>query len=606
MRRTLHLLVSFFALVSTSVVLAVGGAGAASSATLTVGSRAGFAPGGGILWESDADLAKDLDAMAATGAHWVRFDFDWNSVENTKGNFNWYATDRAVHAAQARGLQVLALPAYTPPWARAAGTSDKTPPSNPADFANFVRAAVQRYSGQGVKHWEIWNEPNIPNFWASGPNAAAYASLLKAAGDAVHLVDPSATVLSAGMSPATDSTNSISPLTFLTRIYAAGVQSSFDAVAIHPYSYPALPMDPSTASWNTFYRMPQLHDLMVAHGDGAKKIWGTEFGAPTGTNAVAVSETKQAQVAHDGYDAITKWSWAGPLFWYSHRDAGTNPLDVEQNFGLIRQNFTPKPALATFTAAMATPIAGTGVGTLPVVPPAPPAPTGPSTSGLVLDGWGGLHPFGDEAAPTTGAYWKGWDIARGMAMLPDGSGGLVLDGWGGLHPFTTGTAAAPAPTHTAYWKGWDIARSIALLPDGTGGYVLDGWGGLHPFAIGSNPLPPDVSGLPYWKGWAIARSVTILPDGTGGYVLDGWGGVHPFAIGHNKAPAGFDTGAYWKGWDIARGLTLLADGSGGFVLDGWGGLHGFGLNGQPAPAMPSSAYWGGWDIARAIVAHTQG
>src|SRR5439155_12890199 len=37
--------------------------------------------------------------------------------------------------------------------------------------------------------------------------------------------------------------------------------------------------------------------------------------------------------------------------------------------------------------------------------------------------------------PVGGPYWPGWDIARGVAVRLDGTGGLVLDGWGGLHPF---------------------------------------------------------------------------------------------------------------------------------------------------------------------------
>ena len=57
---------------------------------------------------------------------------------------------------------------------------------------------------------------------------------------------------------------------------------SFDALGYHPYSYPYPPM--YKADWNTFYRTPAVHALMVKHGDGAKRIWGTEAGYPTGSN----------------------------------------------------------------------------------------------------------------------------------------------------------------------------------------------------------------------------------------------------------------------------------------------------------------------------------
>ncbi len=199
-------------------------------------------------------------------------------------------------------------------------------------------------------------------------------------------------------------------------------------------------------------------------------------------------------------------------------------------------------------------------------------------------------------------YWRGWDIARGTALLPDSDGGYVLDGWGGIHRFRTNdNSTPPALTSTPYSKGWDIARDLTLLPGGTGGYVLDGWGGLHRFAVGGNPLPGGVSGGPYWKDWDIARDVAILPNGTGGYVLDGWGGIHRFAIGANPLPPPVSGGPYWKGWDIARGIALTADGKGGYVLDGWGGIHRFSIGANPRPApITGHPYWKGWDIARSL------
>ena len=61
-----------------------------------------------------------------------------------------------------------------------------------------------------------------------------------------------------------------------------GGGGSFDAVGHHPYSYP---YDPSGGqSWNAFTQTGYLYQIMVANGDGAKKVWGTESGAPTGND----------------------------------------------------------------------------------------------------------------------------------------------------------------------------------------------------------------------------------------------------------------------------------------------------------------------------------
>jgi putative pyrroloquinoline-quinone binding quinoprotein len=215
-----------------------------------------------------------------------------------------------------------------------------------------------------------------------------------------------------------------------------------------------------------------------------------------------------------------------------------------------------------------------------------------------LDGWGGIHAGGSAPPMIATTYWHGWNIARSLALFPDGSGGYVLDGYGGLHPF--GSAGAVAGF--TYWPGWDIARQVVLAPWSTAGnpagWTLDGYGGLHPF--GGAPL---ISGFTYWGGWDIARGVVILPDSTpgavAGYTLDGWGGVHAFG----GAPA-IGNATYWQGSDLARGLTLTPNAStanaAGWTLDAYGGVHPFGT----APAAPASAYWAGWDIARGLVAWT--
>jgi hypothetical protein len=54
-------------------------------------------------------------------------------------------------------------------------------------------------------------------------------------------------------------------------------------------------------------------------------------------------------------------------------------------------------------------------------------------------------------------YWRGWDIARGLWLLPGSAGaGYTLDGWGGLHPF----GGAPPIASSPYWSGHDIARNL--------------------------------------------------------------------------------------------------------------------------------------------------
>ncbi|MGZ6928463.1 MAG: hypothetical protein ACXVJX_07715 [Acidimicrobiia bacterium] len=226
--------------------------------------------------------------------------------------------------------------------------------------------------------------------------------------------------------------------------------------------------------------------------------------------------------------------------------------------------------------------------------------------GLTVDGFGGLHRFrvgtgARLAAPRGAPAWPGWDIARGVALLPDHSGGYVLDGFGGLHPFAIGTdALPPAARGTPYWPGWDIARGVTVLPDGSGGYVVDGFGGLHPFRIGRGGPPPAVTTVASWPGRDVARGVALRPDGRSGYVVTSTGVLARVAFGGAARPPGA-RGTFRPATAVMRGVVLLPDGTGGYTLDDRGGLHPFavGATAPVAPPTAGAATWT-WSIARGV------
>ena len=323
----------------------------------TVGQAiGGIADAPSILGLDDADLAQHLDAIQNTGASWLRFDFLWNAIEPQNNAWNWTNYDRVVAAVHARGFKVLGLLAYTPAWARSAAcpSTDKCPPGDLAEWQQFVTTAVNRYKGI-VTHWEIWNEPNLRYFWASGPDPAAYVQLLKASYPAVKAADPNAVVVTGGLAPAETADADHYPIySFAQGIYAAGGQGSFDALGLHPYTYPYVPDDPFP--YNNYYTLGKYYDLMVANGDASKQVWATESGAPTGTyvgsDRQAVSEATQATVAKRIYEIAAQRPWQGPVFWFCFRDYGPDLGDIEQNFGLLHYDGTPKPSYSAYVAAM--------------------------------------------------------------------------------------------------------------------------------------------------------------------------------------------------------------------------------------------------------------
>lgn len=313
------------------------------------GEGAGIAMGGPWTWAAPEQQAADLAEVAASGAKWIRVSFPWSAMEPNAGQLNWGVHDRIVWLANAYGLKIIANVTYTPDWARPAFClSSRCAPVYPERYAAFLGAAVRRYAPYGVRAWEIWNEPNLTQFWQPQPDPVGYSLLLRGAYVAAKAADPTVTVLTGGVAPlARDSQIGRTPIGYLADLYAAGAKGSFDAVGVHPYSYPRGPLYAHPT--NLFYNLPSVHDLMVRNGDGDKAVWLTEYGFWTSNSALrppgSVTPEEQAVYLRQAYAAVATWPWAGPLVWYTFRDLQQSSLLREDNFGLNRADGTDKPAM---------------------------------------------------------------------------------------------------------------------------------------------------------------------------------------------------------------------------------------------------------------------
>lgn len=297
-----------------------------------------------------AGVKRQFDLMTEMNAAWVRVDIDWSAVESQRGRFDWSYPDLVVDEAAAHGINVLAVVAFSPDWSRTTTTGDPTTerhsrPDQLSDYADFARIAAKRYAPRGVRTWEIWNEPNTRKFWPPRPDADEYADVFRVAVDAIRGVSPDSTLLIGGLSPKFEEPESeIAPVVYLEQLYANGTAQLADGIAVHPYSFPAWPMDPSPRTDGGFYHLPDVHAVMERNGDTRKRVWITEFGAPTGTGPYAVSEEDQAAALLQARDQVQQWDWAGPLIYYELVDGGSDTDDTEQNFGLLREDLSPKAA----------------------------------------------------------------------------------------------------------------------------------------------------------------------------------------------------------------------------------------------------------------------
>jgi hypothetical protein len=336
--------------------VAVGGSAAAVQPSKPAPARSvfGIADAGNAQALPGRELGHYLDQVRGVGARWIRVGLYWSAIQHrSASSYDWGPFDRLVRAARRRNLSILGVLLYTPAWARPSGTTETTPPADLGTYARFAGRVARHFGPLGVHAYEIWNEPNLTAFWRPAPDPARYTRMLQLAHQAIKKSDRSATVVSAGLSPygaygGADG-HSINPLTFLEQMYDHGAESSFEALGWHPYNFP---WGLGYYTWSAWSQMaatsPSALSIMRANGDGKKRIWATEWGSPTGTSSKSVSEPDQAQMIGAGLTALNAARWAGPAFLYDFRDKGTDLSSVDENFGLVRHDWSRKPAYAVF------------------------------------------------------------------------------------------------------------------------------------------------------------------------------------------------------------------------------------------------------------------
>jgi hypothetical protein len=270
---------------------------------------------GDDIYASGVDPNRQLSAMVASGVQSIRVTFDWSVAQpyqtwsevpaDQATQFqgrpvptNFTTTDRIVSMAARRGLSLLPVVLNAPSW-------DVTPtaqlvgaPLYYGPYVHYVEALVHRYGPQGrfwsshrsvpyrpIRQWQIWNEPDLIDYWSFTPWVATYVSLLKQTSTAIKAIDPHARVVLAGMPNYVWS--------YLNAIYGIpGARKAFDEVAVHPYT---------ASAPGVITILERVRAVMNRHGDRRKPLIATELGWPSSLGEssqhfdFATTETGQAR-----------------------------------------------------------------------------------------------------------------------------------------------------------------------------------------------------------------------------------------------------------------------------------------------------------------------
>jgi hypothetical protein len=277
-----------------------------------------------------------LDIAKGAGFSFVRTDLVWAKLEYGEA-YHFGPFDELMHSLEQRNLGVLWVLDYGHP--NHGGESPKSEEDLNA-YSRYAAAVVSHFRAHNAR-FEVWNEPNSKRFL---PDPKIYPSLLRAALDSIRRTDAGALVSTGGTAGF--------DFPFLTSILKSHSAENASAIAVHPYR----DSGPETSAPDFLF----LRDLTRRLGGLNLPPWETEWGYSSAGNGIT-------GLQHDGHselarkrqavltvrECLTLWALGAPVaVLYDLRDDGPNPLDREQNFGLLDQANNAKPAMQAISTLM--------------------------------------------------------------------------------------------------------------------------------------------------------------------------------------------------------------------------------------------------------------
>jgi hypothetical protein len=301
----------------------------------------------------------NLERLRSVGVGLVRQTFDWARIEPAPGRYDLSFYDSYVAELAKRRLRLLPILFNPPPFRSSAPANPRRgtyPPRRPADMGKFAAVLARRYGRGGgfwdehprlprlaVRSWQVWNEPNLPVYWPSGPDAREYVALLRATARGIRRVDPGAEIVTAGLP---DSRLGVPLRDYVAAMYAAGAADAFDVLALNLFGRDARGLVEGIET---------VREVAAANGDDPA-VWLTELGWATGgpPSDFLVSETRQAELLEETVLALARRRdelRIRGVVYFNWRDS--TPYAGGRDFfglhtGLLRLDGEAKPALSSY------------------------------------------------------------------------------------------------------------------------------------------------------------------------------------------------------------------------------------------------------------------
>jgi len=299
-------------------------------------------------YPNEKALKKSIALMKKAGISWVRVDILWSDIEPQPGKFSFDKYDRIVNLLYKNRIHVLAILHYSTDWASSCGKWN-CPPKDNALFVNYTVKVIDRYKDK-IKFWEIWNEPDSSVYWQPQDGLKSYCALLKDIYIAAKKIDPDCKILNGGLANGLVSVN---------KLYDNGAKDYFDILNIHFFETPVNPK--AILAVQAYPKL--VRKIMKRNGDSEKKIWITEIGCPGVKTKEPSSklqktcnwwmgknpdEKQQSQWVEDIYSKLIYSEGVDKVFWAFFRDTKDHWKNGTDSFGLVRWDFSSKPAFSAY------------------------------------------------------------------------------------------------------------------------------------------------------------------------------------------------------------------------------------------------------------------
>jgi len=273
------------------------------------------------------------DILQRTGTQNVRERLSWNEIEAAPGQFDGKQYLFNHNLLKARNIGVLGMYHSAPKWAK---VNTQLVPDDLLAVYHFGKTISQKFDAMTA--WEFWNEEDI-DFSKEG--VWDYAAALKAASLGYKAGNPKAAVLIGGLA------NSMPLANYANEVMKNGIADYIDVFNIHTYR--TLMDQPAT--------IKDVDEFMARHQIADKKLYITEIGSlAEGSGRVdsympgirAHSPEQELLMTEYLPKTLIQMQSLGVDRSYFFVIAPYNEQNGSKDWGLLRRDYTAKPALAAF------------------------------------------------------------------------------------------------------------------------------------------------------------------------------------------------------------------------------------------------------------------